>query len=213
MITQLLTAAILLLTLQMLGSARLGRLIHAVALQAGAMILLGLFSVPEWPNWHEGLLIAVTAGLKCAVFPFLLFRALRETVVHREVEPLIGYARSLFIGLILLGSGLWVANRLPLPPGGIEPFQLAIALTTMGAGFVLIVGRVKAITQTIGYLVLENGIGMLGFALAAGSPLFIELGVLLDIFVGVFVMGIMMLDINREFDHMDTDKLSELRDV
>ncbi len=213
MMSQLLTAAILLLTLQMLGSARLGVLIRSVALQAGAMILLGLFSVREWPHWHEGLLLFTTAILKCAVFPFLLRRALRETVIHREVEPLIGYTRSLFIGLALLASGLWIATRLPLPPSAIDPFQLAIALATIGAGFVLIVGRVKAITQTIGYLVLENGIGMLGFALATGSPLIIEMGVLLDIFVGVFVMGIMMLDINREFDHMDTDKLSTLRDL
>jgi hydrogenase-4 component E len=213
MITQLLTAAILLLTLQMLGSARLGVLIRSVALQAGAMILLGIFSAHELPNWHEGLLLLTTFLLKCLVFPLLLRRALRETVIHREVEPLIGYTRSLFIGLVLLGAGLWIATRLPLPPKTINPFQLAIALATIGSGFILIVGRVKAITQTIGYLVLENGIGMLGFVLATGSPLIIEMGILLDIFVGIFVMGILMLDINREFDHMDTDKLSTLRDL
>ncbi|PJC48561.1 MAG: hypothetical protein CO035_02865 [Candidatus Omnitrophica bacterium CG_4_9_14_0_2_um_filter_42_8] len=70
----------------------------------------------------------------------------------------------------------------------------------------------KALTQIIGYLILENGIYFFGSILLGEQPLLVELAVLLDVFVAVFVMGIAVFHINREFDHIDTHKLSELKD-
>lgn len=82
----------------------------------------------------------------------------------------------------------------------------------MLVGFFLIVSRRIALSQVLGYLVLENGIYILGVALVHEQPFLVELGVLLDVFVGVFVMGIMMFHINREFDHIDVHRLAKLTD-
>ena len=71
--------------------------------------------------------------------------------------------------------------------------------------------RKKALTQVMGYLVLENGINAMGVAIAKEQPYLVELGILLDVFVAVFVMGIIIFHINREFDHIDTDQMSSLR--
>jgi hydrogenase-4 component E len=79
------------------------------------------------------------------------------------------------------------------------------------SGLFLIIARKKALTQILGYLVLENGIYTFGAALTEHQPVLIELGILLDIFAAVLVMGIAIFHINREFDHIDTDKLSGLR--
>jgi hydrogenase-4 component E len=76
----------------------------------------------------------------------------------------------------------------------------------------LIVSRRKAVTQTLGYLAMENGIYAFGLAFAVEEPLLVEMGVLLDVFVAVFVMGIAIHHISREFDHIDTDRLSALKD-
>jgi hydrogenase-4 component E len=76
----------------------------------------------------------------------------------------------------------------------------------------VVVTRRKAITQVIGYLAMENGIYAFGLATAVRAPLLVELGVLLDIFAAVFVMGIAILHIRREFDHIDTDRLTMLRE-
>ena len=75
-----------------------------------------------------------------------------------------------------------------------------------------IVSRRKAIMQTLGYLAMENGIYAFGLAFAVEEPLLVEMGVLLDVFVAVFVMGIAIHHISREFDHIDTDRLSALKD-
>ncbi len=84
--------------------------------------------------------------------------------------------------------------------------------STVVTGFLILTTRLKAITQVIGYLVLENGIFIFGLLLLEALPLLVELGVLLDLFVGVFVMGIIMYHINREFASVSTQLLSALKE-
>ena len=79
-------------------------------------------------------------------------------------------------------------------------------------GLFLIVSRKTALMQVVGYLVLENGIYIFGMALAQEEPLLVEMGILLDVFVAVFVMGIAIFHISREFDHIDVDQLTSLKD-
>ena len=88
---------------------------------------------------------------------------------------------------------------------------LAIAITLLLTGFFLMFNRRKAITQVLGYIVVENGIYAIGVALVGGVPLLVELGVLLDIFVAVFIMSIAAYHISREFDHIDVSQLDKLR--
>ena len=89
---------------------------------------------------------------------------------------------------------------------------LPLAMFNIMIGLFAIVSRRKALTQVLGYLVMENGIYAFGLAFALNEPLLVGLGILLDAFMAVFVMGITIFHISREFDHMDTDRLSALRD-
>ena len=92
------------------------------------------------------------------------------------------------------------------------PFELLHAsIFLILVGLFLIIGRRKALMQVIGYLVLENGIFVFGVITVVEAPLLVELGVLLDAFVAVFVMGIAIFHINREFGSMDVDRLTALR--
>ena len=132
--------------------------------------------------------------------------------MQTEDEPFVGFTTSLLLGLGLLGAALHVAWRLPLPDAGDTTLLVPVALFTMMVGLLLIVGRRKAVMQTLGYLAMENGIYAFGLAFAIEEPLLVEMGVLLDVFVAVFVMGIAIHHISREFDHIDTDRLSALKD-
>ena len=86
------------------------------------------------------------------------------------------------------------------------------AIATVVTGFILLVGRTKAISQVCGYLILENGIYLFGLLLIHATPLLVEAGVLLDLTVGVFVIGIIVDRIQRAFDSLDTRKLTVLRE-
>ena len=132
--------------------------------------------------------------------------------MRREVEPFVGNVTSLLVGIVALGASFWIGQRLPLPSPMTSALLVPVALSSILIGLFLIVSRKKAVNQVLGFLVLENGIFTFGVGLVRELSLLVELGVLLDVFVAVFVMGIMIFHISREFDHLDTDRLSTLRD-
>jgi hydrogenase-4 component E len=203
---------LILTNLHLLGSSRIGACIRTVALQA---VLLGL--IPLLAQWgHIGprlaLITALSTAMKAVVLPWLLRRAVRTAAVQNEVEPLVGFTTSLLLGLGLLGLALHVAGRLPLPGADGTTFLVPVALFTTMVGMLVIVTRRKAVMQALGYLAMENGICAFGLAFAVQEPMLVEVGVLLDVFVAIFVMGIAIHHISREFDHIDTDRLSALKD-
>ena len=107
---------------------------------------------------------------------------------------------------------LWIAARLPLPARPASDLIVPTALSTMLVGLLVIVSRKKALSQTLGYLVFENGIYAFGVGVAYEAPTLVEMGILLDVFVAVFVMGIIVFHIAREFDSIDTTRLATLKE-
>ena len=88
------------------------------------------------------------------------------------------------------------------------PASLATVLT----GFLVLTTRRKAITQVVGYLTLENGIFVFGLTLAEAIPFLVEIGVLLDLLVAIFVIGIVINRIHREFASLDVTRLDSLKE-
>jgi hydrogenase-4 component E len=197
--------AIVLTSFVLAGASRLGTCIRVVALQG---VLLGLLTLAV----HESLLALASTGLKGVVFPWLLSRALRNADVRHEIEPFVGYRLSLLVVTLTLAASLWLGTHLPRPSAAISPLAVPVAFFTILVGLFLIVSRKKALTQVLGYLVLENGIYAFGVGAVEGTPTLVELGVLLDLLVAVFVMGIAVFHIGREFDHIDSDRLTALTD-
>jgi hydrogenase-4 component E len=195
----------------LLGSSRLATCISIGALQGIMVGLLPLAVSGAGLTVRIAAIGAVIMGLKGFVFPYLLSRALRESDTSREVQPFVGYAASLFVGVLSLLASFWLDKQLKLPVHATSDLVVPVAFTMMMTGLFLIVARRTAVNQVIGYLVLENGIYTFGLAIVRDIPVLIELGVLMDMFVAVFVMGIAIYRINREFDHIDSDRLNSLK--
>jgi hydrogenase-4 component E len=193
-----------------LGTTRLSSTIRAAALQ-------GVFLAALPIALHHGIsahILALGLGtllVKSVVLPAFLQRAIREASVRREVEPLIGFTASLCLGAVAVALSFAVAQRLPLPESQ-TALLVPVALATVIVGLIVLTTRNKALTQVVGYLVLENGIYVFGLSQAERVPFLVELGVLLDVFVGVFIMGIVVFHINREFDSLSSAHLTELKD-
>ncbi|MBU1863172.1 MAG: hydrogenase [Candidatus Omnitrophica bacterium] len=204
---------VLLMNLMILSSSRIRTCIRIVAAQG---VLVGCMAIiHEYPVLVPGTIIAafLSIVLKGIVFPWLLFRALQEANIRKEVEPFGGYPFSLLMGVVIFAISFWLNARLLYANPLVPPLIAPVSFATFFTGAFIIVSRMKAITQVIGYLMLENGIYFFGSAFLGGQCLLVELAISLDIFVAVFVMGIAIFHINREFDHIDTQKLSELKDV
>lgn len=196
----------------LLGSSRFTRCIRIVAFQGVLLAGLTIAVHAHAITVRVVMLAAAILALKGAAFPWLLSRVLRDADVRREIEPLVGYITSMLIGTFGLALSFWLSARLPLPTAPVSLLVVPVALFTTLAGLFLIVSRRTALMQVLAYLVLENGIYTFGVGLVEGTPMVVELGVLLDVFVAVFVMGIVVFHINREFDSMSAAKLRALRD-
>lgn len=207
----LLLVGVLLLNLFMLGTSRIRALIQAAALQGVVLgvipILIGAHS-----DWNAGLIAIATVVLKGSVIPQMLYRALRDAQIKREVEPLIGFVPTMLLGALGTLLSVAFASGLPLEPQHRELLIVPASFSTVLTGFLLLTTRIKAITQAIGYLVLENGIFIFGMLLVDAMPFLVEIGVLLDLFVGIFVVSIIIHHINREFASLDTRRLTSLKE-
>ena len=202
---------VLLLNFFVVGTSRLRAIINATALQG---VLLGVAAVVVHRDIGlESIAIAIVAALvKGFIIPFLLMRAMRDVAIRREVEPFIGYVPSLFACALGTGGSIVFAATLPLAPEHEGSLVVSASLATVFTGFIILTSRRKAITQVAGYLVLENGVFIFGLALVEAIPLLVEVGVLLDLIVAIFVMGIMIYEINREFASLDVDRMSSLKE-
>ena len=208
-----LLVAVILSNLGMLGTSRLRNGIRLVAVQGLGLSLLPFLARGDLAL--RTLFLAVgTAVLKGAVFPALLLRSLRDVETRREAGPYLGPLASLLLGAGWLSVGLWLDARLPLPPGLSTGSTLVVpvAFATLLTGLLLIVTRRQAVSQVVGYLVMENGIYFFGVALVRDGPFLVEMGILLDVFVAVFIMGIAIFRISQTFESIDTEHLTELRE-
>jgi hydrogenase-4 component E len=199
------------LNLLALASSRLPSIIRAAAIQGMAIGVLPLLLQDEL-HWLGAFVAAGTVAVKGFVIPGLLRRALRAANIEREIEPLIGFIPSLLLGAGATIGAVALAGALPLRPEHSGLLLVPGAFATVVSGFLLLMGRTKAISQVCGYLLLENGIFLFGLLLIRATPLIVEAGILLDLTVAVFVIGIIVDRIQREFDTLDTRKLTVLRE-
>ena len=214
MTVDLILTAFMGVCLLLCASSRLLHCIRVVALQG---ILLGGLPLVMW-NWNSGapgmeicLSSAVNIIVKGILLPILLVRAMRKAGVKRELEPLAGYSWSLLIVTVMGALALWLSRSLALP--NVPVLAVPAAAITVFTGLFIIISRRKAITQALGFLAFENGIALFGVAMHLEYGFFVELGILLDVLVLVFVMGITVFQISREFEHIDADRLNLLTDT
>lgn len=194
-----------------LGTSRMQAIINVAALQG---VLLGLAPLLTHPELgYASLSVAIgAAGIKGLLVPRMLGRAMREVNIRRDVEPLIGYVPTLLLGAVGTGMAFLFARSLPLAGAEASHMIIPASFSTILAGFLLLTCRQKAITQVVGYLLLENGIFIFGLLLVEALPFFVDIGLLLDLLVLVFIMGIIVNQIQRTFSSLHTRYLSALRE-
>jgi len=202
---------VLMLNFLLLGTSRLRAAIGASALQGALLGALTVF-VHGAPAARPMVVGAAAIAIKGVLIRGMLNRALRDAAIRKEIEPYISFVTSLILGAVATGAAVLFADRLPLAPEHQGSLLVPASLATVLTGFVILSTRKKAITQVVGYLVLENGIFIMGLTLHQAMPSLVEIGVLLDLLVAIFVIGIVINHINREFASLDVARLDTLKE-
>ncbi|MBI3460920.1 hydrogenase, partial [Candidatus Acetothermia bacterium] len=139
---------------------------------------------------------------KVIVIPVLLGRLMTRLIPQQPVKPMINIPSSLLFAAVLVLIADYLTRNI-LSAG--HEFELARSVLTDSVGVVLLgllimIARKKALTQIIGFLTMENGLFLTGIAITAGMPLIVELGVLFDVLVAAFLMGVLLYRISETFD-------------
>ncbi len=211
-VVNLLAALLLLISFAMLSQRRIVGLVTLFAWQGAA--LSASTAIVAWSTGQPHLYwsAALTLALKVIVMPRFFYRIVRRLKVNRDVEPMINIPTTMLIGIALVIFAFNLALPISQMAGTVTRSTLGIALACVLLAFLMMITRRKAITQVIGFLAMENGLFFAATSATYGMPLVVELGVALDVLVGVFVLGIFFFQIRETFDSMDLRHMEKLKD-
>jgi hydrogenase-4 component E len=155
---------------------------------------------------------ALTLVLKVIAMPWYFFRIVKKLDVSRDVEPMINIPTTMLIGIVLVIFAFNLTQPISEMSGTVMRSTLGIALATVLLAFLMMITRSKAIPQVIGFLAMENGLFFAATSATYGMPLVVELGVALDVMVGVFVLSIFFFQIRETFDSLDLKHMEKLKE-
>lgn len=215
LVDQLITvcaAVILLLAFAMLAQRRVVTLIDLFALQGFVLFFSTLLVAFKTGNGHLYFSAALTLVLKALLIPWILRRLVRKLQIKGEVEPLINVPTTLLIGIGLAVISFKVSLPISVFAHGVVRGMLGIALASLLIAFLMMITRRKAITQVVGFLAMENGLFLAATSATHGMPMVVELGIALDLLVGIVVLGVFLFQIRDQFDSLDIHHLEQLKE-
>ncbi len=211
-IVNLLAALLLLISFAMLSQRRIAGLITLFAWQGAALAASAALVGWSTDQHHLYYSAALTLVLKVIAMPWFFFRLVKKLDMDRDVEPMINIPTTMLIGIVLVIFSFNLAQPISELSGTVMRSTLGIALACVLLAFLMMITRSKAIPQVIGFLAIENSLFFAATSATYGMPLVVELGVALDVLVGVFVMGIFFFQIRETFDSLDLKHMEKLRE-
>ena len=211
-LVNLMAAGLLLIAFAMLSQRRILSLINLFAAQ-GAVLAASTFIVAhstglEHLYWSG----AITVALKVLFLPWLLHRLIRRLNVKWDIEPLLNIPTTMIVGLALVVFAFNLAQPIAEMTQGVTRSTLGIAMACVMLSFVMMITRRKAVPQVIGFLAMENGLFFAATSATHGMPMVVELGIALDVLVGMFVFGVFFFQIRDTFDSLDLEHLEKLKE-
>lgn len=211
-INSFLAALILLTSFGLLVQRRIYGLLHIFAWQ-GLFLSVSTAMVGYTAGLHHLYISAVlTLAIKVFVLPYILYVLIHKLKIRKEVENLVNIPITMLIGIALVIFCYKLTGPVRELSTLMTRSTLAVALSTVMLGLLMMITRKNAVTQIIGFLALENGLFFAATSATYGMPLVVELGVALDILIAAFIFGIFFFQIRTTFDSMDLKEMEKLKE-
>jgi len=211
-LVNLLAAILLLVTFAMLSQRRILSLIHLFTLHGATLVASAVVLGYVTHDHHLYYSAALTFILKVVLIPWILHKLILRLNVRWDVEPLINVPATMLIGIVLVIIAFNLALPIAQLSSSVARGTLGIALACILLSFMMMITRSKAVPQVIGFLSMENGLFFAATAATNGMPMIVELGIALDILVGILILGVFMFQIRERFDNLDIHNLENLKE-
>jgi hydrogenase-4 component E len=189
---------------------RLMTYIKVLAIQGALLFFVVFIQLYEINTFNLILILLETIVFKSLAVPIFLAYIIRRNNITREAEPFLPNFVSLVITTLIVLITILIANT--INDQHIDKIFFVVALSTLFFGLYVIATRRKIITHVMGYMVIENGVFVLSLAIGNEMPMLVNMGILLDIFATVLILGIFLNRIGDVFKDVDVDQLSNLKD-
>jgi hydrogenase-4 component E len=209
----LMAALLLLIAFAMLSQRRILSLIYLYAWQGVVLALNNViigYSTDQTHLYYSALL---TFALKAILLPWILHRLIVRLNIRWDVETLINIPTTMLVGIALVVFAFNLALPISQLAGTITRSTLGIAIAIVLLSFLMMITRRKAVPQVIGFLALENGLFFAATSATYGMPLAVELGIALDVLVGVLILGIFFFQVRDAFDSLDLRHMEKLKET
>jgi hydrogenase-4 component E len=211
-VLNLFASVLLLIAFAMLSQRRIVTLINLFALQGlalvGSTVTVAYATGQSHLYWSAG----ITLVLKVAVLPYILHLLIRRLNVKWDIETLINIPTMMLVGIVLVVFAFNLALPISQFSQSIARGTLGIALACVLMSFLMMITRSKAVPQVIGFLAMENGLFFAATSATYGMPMVVELGIALDVLVGMVILGVFLFQIREQFDSLDIHHLEKLRE-
>jgi hydrogenase-4 component E len=209
-VSHLLAGSLVLLSFMMLYQDRMFGLINIFALQAVALVLAVFWQgyVQNAPSLFVTALIAL--AVKAVIIPIALRRIVVRLGVDRTIETVVGIGPTMLAGMGLVALSMVVMLEVTSAADPLAREDMALALSVILLGLLIMVTRRYAVTQVIGFMSIENGL-ILAAAGVRGMPLIVEISVAFSVLVAFIVIGIFLFRIRERFDSIDMQALDRFR--
>ena len=205
-------AIMLLIAFAMLAQRRVLSLINLFTLQGLTLtvstLIVAVTTGQDHLLWSAGL----TLLLKVIVLPYILHRLIRKLSVKWDIETLLNIPTTMLIGIALVIVAFNVAQPISQISGTITRSTIGIALACVLLAFLMMITRSKAVPQVIAFLAMENGLFFAATSATYGMPMVVELGIALDVLVGMVILGVFFFQIREQFDSLDIRHMERMRD-
>ncbi len=208
----LLGALLLMLAFAMISQRRIVSLINLFTLQGLILVVSTLAVGYVTGQPHLYLSAGLTFALKVVLIPILLHRIVDRLEIRWDVETLINIPTTMLIGILVVIFAFNLATPIALLSTSLARGTLGIALACVLLSFLMMITRAKAVPQVIGFLAMENGLFFAATSATYGMPMVVELGIALDVLIGVLILGVFMFQIREQFDSLDIRHLEKLKD-
>ncbi|MDH4289576.1 MAG: formate hydrogenlyase [Aquincola sp.] len=208
----LLGAVLLLLAFAMITQRRVLSLIHLFTMQGATLVVSTAVVGYVTQQPHLYVSAGITFVLKVLVIPILLHRVIDRLQVRWDLESLINIPTTMLIGILLVIFAFNLALPIAQLSSTISRGSLGIALACVLLSFLMMITRAKAVPQVIAFLSMENGLFFAATSATYGMPMVVELGIALDVLIGVLILGVFMFQIREQFDSLDIRNLERLKE-
>ena len=208
----LLGAVLLMLAFAMISQRRVLSLVHLFTMQGAVLVLATAVAGYATNQPHLFVSAALTLLLKVILIPILLHRVIDRLEVRWDTEPLLNIPTTMLIGILLVIFAFNLGLPIARFSSTISRGTLGIALACVLLSFMMMITRARAIPQVVGFLSMENGLFFAATSATYGMPMVVELGIALDVLIGVLILGVFMFQIREQFDSLDIRHLERLKE-